>query len=103
MNGVLRAQADSDWAGCKTTRRSTSCGMIRWGGAFISSYAHTQSTIATSSAESEYHGASAAAEAVYIKELLNFIGVEVQIQMELGASSPISMGSRVGLGTTSVS
>eukprot|EP00971_Amphidinium_carterae_P032413 638353-Amphidinium_carterae.2 len=29
--GVLRAQADSHWAGCQNTRRSTSCGMIWWG------------------------------------------------------------------------
>eukprot|EP00971_Amphidinium_carterae_P058025 1147590-Amphidinium_carterae.1 len=28
---VIRAQADSDWAGCQHTRRSTSCGMIWWG------------------------------------------------------------------------
>eukprot|EP00971_Amphidinium_carterae_P349578 6491090-Amphidinium_carterae.1 len=100
--GVLRAQADSDWAGCRSTRRSTSCGMIWWSGVLISSYARTQrlqSTIATSSAESEYYGACAcASEAVYVKELLRFIGEETQIHLELDASSAISMGSRVGLG-----
>eukprot|EP00971_Amphidinium_carterae_P151512 3003792-Amphidinium_carterae.3 len=43
---VLRAQADSDWAGSHNTRRGTSCGMIWWGGVLISSYAWTHSTIA---------------------------------------------------------
>eukprot|EP00971_Amphidinium_carterae_P024649 486000-Amphidinium_carterae.1 len=56
-------------------------------------------TIATSSAESEYYGACACAwEAVYVKELLKFIGEETHIQLELDASSAISMGNRVGLG-----
>eukprot|EP00971_Amphidinium_carterae_P321338 6386830-Amphidinium_carterae.2 len=62
--GVLRAPADSDWAGCHNTRRSASC---------------------------------AASEAVYVKELLKFIGEETHIQLELDASSAMSMGSRVGL------
>eukprot|EP00971_Amphidinium_carterae_P336782 6473325-Amphidinium_carterae.5 len=99
LKGVLRAQADSDWAGCKTTHCSTSCGMIWRGGVLISSYARTQSTIATSSAESEYYGACAcASEEVHGRELLKFLGEEVQIQLDLDASSAISMGRRVGLG-----
>eukprot|EP00971_Amphidinium_carterae_P135450 2683849-Amphidinium_carterae.1 len=30
--GTMKAQADSDWAGYHTTRKSTSCGMIWWSG-----------------------------------------------------------------------
>eukprot|EP00971_Amphidinium_carterae_P067946 1344661-Amphidinium_carterae.1 len=93
--GTIKAQADSDWAGCHSTRKSTSCGMIRWSGVLIPSYARNQSTIATSSAESEYYGACAvASEAVYVKELLKFIEADAQIHLELDASSAISMGSR---------
>eukprot|EP00971_Amphidinium_carterae_P287947 5716097-Amphidinium_carterae.1 len=96
---VIRAQADSDWAGYHDTRKSTSCGMIWWGGVLITSYARTQSTIATRSAESEYYGACAcASEAAYVKELLSFIGEETHIHLELDASSATSMGSRIGLG-----
>eukprot|EP00971_Amphidinium_carterae_P177026 3510304-Amphidinium_carterae.1 len=52
-----------------------------------------------SSAESEYYGACAcASEAVYIKELLQFIGESTQVYLELDASSAISMGNRIGLG-----
>eukprot|EP00971_Amphidinium_carterae_P349885 6491280-Amphidinium_carterae.2 len=55
----------------------------------------TQSTIATSSADGT---CACASEAVYVKELLKFIGEETHIQLELDASSAVSMGSRVGLG-----
>eukprot|EP00971_Amphidinium_carterae_P098048 1939924-Amphidinium_carterae.1 len=97
--GIIKAQADSDWVGCHSTRKSTSCDMIWWSGVLISSYARTQSTIATSSAESEYYGACAvASETVYVKELLKFIAEDAHIHLELDASSAISMGSRVGLG-----
>eukprot|EP00971_Amphidinium_carterae_P349479 6491037-Amphidinium_carterae.3 len=34
--GIIKAQADSD-AGCHSTRKSTSCGMIWWSGVLISS------------------------------------------------------------------
>eukprot|EP00971_Amphidinium_carterae_P036364 714929-Amphidinium_carterae.1 len=57
--------------------------MILWSGVLISSYARTPSTIATSSAESEYYGACAvASEAIYVKELLKFTGEEAQIHLE---------------------
>eukprot|EP00971_Amphidinium_carterae_P203225 4032999-Amphidinium_carterae.1 len=77
--------------------------MIWWSGVLISSYpvcvARTQSTIATSSAESEYYGACAvASEVIYVKELLKFTGEDTQIHLESDASSAISMGSRAGLG-----
>eukprot|EP00971_Amphidinium_carterae_P189805 3767446-Amphidinium_carterae.1 len=93
--GVFRAQVDSDQAGCQNMRRSTSCGVIWWVSVLITSYSRTQSTIATSSAESEYYGACAcASEAVYVKELLKFTGEETHTQLELDASSAISMGNK---------
>eukprot|EP00971_Amphidinium_carterae_P069531 1375712-Amphidinium_carterae.2 len=49
--------------------------MFWWGGVLIHSLVRTQITIATSSAESEYYGVCAcASEAVYVKELLKFLG-----------------------------
>eukprot|EP00971_Amphidinium_carterae_P049290 971497-Amphidinium_carterae.1 len=52
--GIIKAQADSVWVRCHSTRKSTSCGMIWWSGVLISSYCRTQSTIATSAAESDH-------------------------------------------------
>ena len=35
---------DSDWAGCKATRRSTSGGAVTWGGGLLESWSRTQGT-----------------------------------------------------------
>ena len=44
---------DSDWAGCRTTRRSTSGGVLKVGKHILRSWSSTQSTVATSSGEAE--------------------------------------------------
>ena len=41
----------SDWAGDGTSRRSTSGGLISWGGGCLNSWSTRQSCIATSSGE----------------------------------------------------
>ena len=51
----LTANSDSDWAGDKKTRKSTSGGIIRIGSHFIKSWSKGQSTIALSSAEAELY------------------------------------------------
>eukprot|EP00971_Amphidinium_carterae_P236060 4685016-Amphidinium_carterae.1 len=54
---VLVHMPETAMKGVSRAVQSTSCGMIWWGCVLISSYARTQSTIATSSVESEYYGA----------------------------------------------
>ena len=44
---------DSDWAGCRTTRKSTSGGVIKLGAHVLTSWSKTQATVATSSGEAE--------------------------------------------------
>jgi hypothetical protein len=44
---------DSDWAGCKDTRRSTSGGVLKVGRHVLRTWSATQPTIATSSGEAE--------------------------------------------------
>eukprot|EP00971_Amphidinium_carterae_P215282 4272521-Amphidinium_carterae.1 len=57
---IIRAQCDSDWAGNRRSRRSTtSCGFVWWSNVLVCSFARTQSVVATSSPESEYYGACA--------------------------------------------
>ena len=48
---VLRVYADSDWAGCSRTRKSTSGGCILLGGHLLKAWSSTQRGIALSSAE----------------------------------------------------
>ena len=37
---------DSDWAGCKVTRKSTSGGALTWGGGLLKPWSTTQGSIA---------------------------------------------------------
>ena len=51
----LTANSDSDWAGDKVKRKSTSGGIIRIGGHYIKSWSKNQSVVALSSAEAELY------------------------------------------------
>ena len=46
---------DSDWAGCRETRKSTSGGAIAVGSGTLKTWSSTQRTIALSSGEAEYY------------------------------------------------
>ena len=52
----LTANSDSDWAGDKRTRKSTSGGVVRIGTHYIKSWSKNQSVIALSSAAAELYG-----------------------------------------------
>lgn len=72
----LFAYVDSDWAGCKITRRSTSGYCTFLGANCISWSAKKQPTVARSTAEAEYRAlAVAAAELTWISYILRDIGV----------------------------
>ena len=57
---VLRTVSDSDWAGCRETRYSTSGYMAWLNGVLVSSTCKTQTVIALSSGEAEYYAVSGA-------------------------------------------
>ena len=68
---TLTAYSDADWAGCPTTRRSTSGFCVFLGDNFLSSSAKRQPTVSHSSAEAEYKGvANAVAETCWLRNLL---------------------------------
>nr|GFB15514.1 ribonuclease H-like domain-containing protein [Tanacetum cinerariifolium] len=52
----LVAYSDADWAGCPTTRRSTSRYCVFLGNNLLSWSSKRQPTLSRSSAEAEYHG-----------------------------------------------
>ena len=49
----ISVYVDSDWAGCKMTRKSTSGGVLKVGSHVLRTWSSTQPTIATSSGEAE--------------------------------------------------
>ena len=90
---------DSDWAGCRKTRKSVSGGMVAWAGGFLKSWSKTQSIIATSSGEAEYYAlAKGLAEAIGIRSLAADLGFEVRIRVWVDSSAAKSMATRTGLG-----
>ena len=63
--------SDSDWAGCPTTRKSTSGAMVWLSGALVISPCRTQELIALSSPEAEYSASTVrVAEAKFVQSIL---------------------------------
>ena len=48
--------ADTDFAGCEKSRKSTPAGVVMFGNHLIKSWATTQAVLALSSGEAEYYG-----------------------------------------------
>ena len=66
---------DTDFAGCKETRRSASGGAVMVGQCLVNRWAKTQTTISLSSGESELHGiASGCAQALGVQSLMHDMG-----------------------------
>ena len=53
---TIDGYGDTDYAGCRRTRRSTSGGMVMHGRHILKTWSTTQATVALSSGEAELHG-----------------------------------------------
>ena len=96
---VLRVYADADWAGCLTTRRSTSGGVAMLGGVALKHWSSTQATVALSSGEAEFTSlVKAAAEGLGIQSLEVDLGWNLKVQVHTDSSAAKSMASRSGIG-----
>ena len=95
----LTAYSDSDHAGCKVSRKSTSGACFMMGKHLLKSFSRTQSNIALSSAEAElYSFVTAASEAIGLKSMLKDFGVEAEAHLQVDASAAIGIAQRKGLG-----
>ncbi|XP_013639800.1 PREDICTED: uncharacterized mitochondrial protein AtMg00810-like [Brassica oleracea var. oleracea] len=75
QNLRLTAYTDADWAGCPSTRHSTSGFCLYLGDNLISWSAKRQPTVSRSSAEAEYNGiANAVSESCWLRNLLLVMG-----------------------------
>ena len=99
MPMCLDLYVDTDFAGCKETRRSTSGGVVMIGGCCVKHYAKTQTTIALSSGEAELHGiAQGCAQALGIQSLCRDMGWNLEIVVHSDATAAIGIARRKGLG-----
>ena len=91
--------SDTDFAGCKRTRKSTSGGVVMFGRHCVKTYSQTQETIALSSGESEFYGiVKAASVGLGMKNLLKDLGVSVKVKVLTDSSAAKSIASRKGAG-----
>ena len=91
--------SDSDWAGCRASRRSTSGGLITLGGGVVRSWSNRQATIALSSAEAEYYAATkTAAEAIAMQSFFQDLGWPATLMLKMDASAARAMATRQGVG-----
>ena len=90
---------DTDFAGCKETRRSTSGGVIRVGTHTVRHWSKTQTTIALSSGEAELSGiGTGIAEALGFQSLARDMGWQYDIRVHSDATAAIGIARRRGLG-----
>ncbi|XP_055309645.1 uncharacterized protein LOC129573283 [Sitodiplosis mosellana] len=76
---ILVGYADSDWAGDRNDSKSTSGYVFKLFGNTISWGTHKQNTVSQSSTEAEYAAlAETINEAVWIKELIGELGIEIK-------------------------
>ena len=96
---ALNAWSDSDWAGDKRTRRSTSGACFLSGKHFLKGMAKRQNVVALSTAEAElYASVLTGAEALGIKSLARDLGMSLEVALGIDASATLSLLNREGLG-----
>jgi hypothetical protein len=97
----LSLYTDSDWAGCRRTRKSTSGGLVLLGEHCLKTWSSTQAPIALSSAEAEYYAmVEGTSRCLGLRSMLLELGIDVQgpIQLHSDSAAARSFASRRGLG-----
>jgi hypothetical protein len=98
----LKVVTDSDWAGCRRTRRSTTGGVLLRGEHLLKTWSVTQGPIALSSAEAEYYamvdGVLRAIGAQAMCSEIGVAGVGGPIELGTDSSAAKSFACRRGVG-----
>ena len=95
----MRVYVDTDFAGCKNTRRSTSGGCAIRGTHLLKHWSSTQKTVTLSSGEAELAGiVKGAAEALGIRSLGQDMGIELAAQIHADSAAAIGICRRAGIG-----
>ena len=96
---TMKMYTDTDFAGCPTTRRSTSGGVTMRGRHCIRAYSKTQTTVCLSSAEAELGGiVTAASQGLGLQSMAGDLGLTWKLDLLADASAAIGICRRRGLG-----
>ena len=95
----LKTMVDTDFAGCLSTRRSTSGGVALRGAHLIKHWSLTQSYVTLSSAESELNGiCRGASTSLGLRTIAQDLGLTWDVTLLTDASAAIGVCRRRGLG-----
>ncbi|CAE8735976.1 unnamed protein product [Polarella glacialis] len=95
---ALTVFVDSDWAGDRTTRRSTSGGIVMLGDVVLTTWSRTQASVSLSSAKAEYYAiTSGAVEAMYVQNLLKEMHCDFPIKICADSSAAKAGAERHGV------
>jgi hypothetical protein len=95
----IQVFADTDYAGCVVTRRSTSGGCMMRGTHLIKHWSSTQRTVTLSSGEAELLGiVRGCSEALGLQSLARDLGIECAISVCGDSSAAIGICRRAGIG-----
>ena len=96
---IAETYVDSDWAGCRKSRKSTSGGVIYLGGVAVRGWSSNQAVIALSSGEAEYYAAlKGASAALGFQSMLRDLGMNVSVVLYTDSSAARGIIHRAGLG-----
>ena len=97
---LLEVYSDSDWAGQKDSRRSTSSGTVFLDSQLIYAFSRTQRSISLSSGEAEYYAAaSSASDSLLLKEAIEFLTCrKCVVHLHLDSSAARGIITRQGVG-----
>ena len=95
----LEGYVDSDWGGCKGSRRSTSGGVLMSGQHVLKTWSTTQATIALSSAEAELFAmVKGAAQALGMLSIGRDLGLQMRATLHSDSSAALGIIQRQGVG-----
>ena len=95
----IQAWADSDFAGCGRTRKSTSGGAIRMGSHVLRTWSSTQAVISMSSGEAEFYALlKAASLGLGARSLVEDLGLAMEVGLRTDSSAAKGTALKRGLG-----
>ena len=98
-DGVIEVFVDSDWAGCRSTRRSTSAGAMMAYGMCLKVWSTTQRGVARSSGEAELYAATKGmTEGLGLLEMCKDMGIELEVVVRTDSNACRGTCQRTGLG-----
>ena len=99
MTQQITTFVGTDFAGCLSTRRSTSGGAAMRGQHLVRHWSATQSTVTLSSAEAELNGiCKGASNSLGLQSIARDLGMEWSIALKTDATAAIGITRRRGLG-----